>query len=121
MSDRHLRVLLVDDEPDILLLLQAMFSMRGWEIIGKAASGKEALRIADQIVPDVAVVDYMMPGMNGLEVSSELKARHPNTWIILFTAYEVRRPDTVEVVLQKTELTKLQDILDRMAGQLDTT
>ena len=67
---RRLRILLVDDEPDILLLLQAMLSAAAWEVVGKATSGDTALRISTEITPDVAVIDYMMPGMHGFEVCS---------------------------------------------------
>src|SRR4051794_5548765 len=118
MPARHLRVLLVDDEPDILLLLQALLSMRGWEIIGKASGGEDAFRIADQIVPDVAIVDFMMPIMNGLQVADRLKALHPSCRIVLFTAYEVARPESAEHVLQKTDLRGLQDLLDSYAQEL---
>lgn len=120
MADaRRLRILLVDDEPDILLLLQAMLTAPTWEIVGKAASGEAAIRIASHLEPDVAVVDYMMPGMHGMEVAERLKAVHADCEVILFSAYDVA--DDAEVspfvdhFLAKTHVSALGPLLARIA------
>ena len=125
MSGRRLRILLVDDEPDILLLLQAMLTAPTWEIVGKAAGGEDALRVAIHLNPDVAVVDYMMPGMHGMEVAERLKGANPDCTVVLFSAYDVQ--DDAEVssfvdhFLAKTDVGRLSTLLDRIADERGIT
>jgi CheY-like chemotaxis protein len=118
---RRLRILLVDDEPDILLLLQAMLAAPCWEVVGKAADGEAALRIATDLRPDVAVVDYMMPGMHGLDVAEQLKQADADCDVVLFSAYDVRdAADTspfVDWFLPKTDVGRLEALLNRIAEQ----
>ena len=116
---RRLRILLIDDEPDILLLLQAMLTAPSWEIIGKAASGEDALRLATDMTPDVAVVDYMMPGMHGLDVAAGLKTACPTCEVVVFSAFDVEREATaspeVDRFLRKRDASKLEEILREIA------
>src|SRR4051812_45515966 len=64
--DQHvLRVLVVDDAPDIRALLRAMLSERGDVVVLEASGGEEALAVAAAEAPDLAVVDQNMPGMDG--------------------------------------------------------
>lgn len=62
-----MKILLVDDEPDILELLRYNFEKEGFDVI-LANNGEEALHIAEREVPDVIILDIMMPGMDGVEV-----------------------------------------------------
>ncbi len=65
-------VLVVDDDPVIQTLLQVNFEMEGYTVVG-AVDGAEGLERARADLPDVVVLDIMMPKMNGLEVASALK------------------------------------------------
>jgi CheY-like chemotaxis protein len=126
MADvRRLRILLVDDEPDILLLLQAMLTAPTWEIVGKAASGEDAVRIAGHLHPDVAVVDYMMPGMHGMEVAERLKGVHPDCQVVLFSAYDVADDADVspfvDRFLAKTNVSALGPLLEQLGLKLGVT
>lgn len=120
-EDRRLRILLVDDEPDILLLLQAMLTAPSWEVVGKAADGAAALRLATDMRPDVAVVDYMMPGMHGLELAERLKEVDKDCTVVLFSAYDVRdEADSspfADHFLPKTDVTRLEALLNRIAAE----
>jgi YesN/AraC family two-component response regulator len=115
-----MRILLVDDEPDILLLLQTMLSVSSWEVVGKATSGEEALRIAGEIDPDVAIVDYMMPGMQGFEVAAGLKELSPDCDVVIFSAYNVEEQaaanPSVDRFLPKGDIGLLDGVLDTIAG-----
>jgi DNA-binding response OmpR family regulator len=71
-SDPAPRVLIVDDDPVILRLLQVNFRLEGYEV-EIAQRGEEALRIASELSPDVIVLDVMMPGVDGWEVCQRLK------------------------------------------------
>ncbi len=70
--DRKLRVLVVDDEPDILETLEFSLTRRGFDV-DKAADGLEGLDKAKRTPPDFMILDVMLPGCNGYEVSRLLK------------------------------------------------
>ena len=81
------RVLVVDDTDHVRGMLAEMLELDGFEVVGQAASGLEAVGLANQIDPDVVVMDYKMPGMDGLEASKSIKANRPDQAIVLYTAY----------------------------------
>lgn len=87
MVDQPIKVLLVDDEPDILEFLDYNLSRNGFTTI-QAANGKDAVRLADQEVPDLILLDIMMPGMDGVETCYELRRNEKlkNTLIAFLTA-----------------------------------
>ncbi|MGH9129843.1 MAG: response regulator transcription factor [Acidimicrobiales bacterium] len=66
-------VLVVDDDPVIQRLLSVNFEMEGYQVI-VASTGADGIRSARSARPDIVVLDVMMPGMDGLEVASTLKA-----------------------------------------------
>jgi CheY-like chemotaxis protein len=69
------RVLVVDDDPDLLTLVEMQLRHQGHRVL-TAGSGPDALAlVADEGAPDIAVLDVAMPGMNGLALLSELRAR----------------------------------------------
>lgn len=85
-ADRLL-LLVADDDEDILQLLSFRLERAGYEVV-QARSGDEALRLALERVPALAVLDVMMPGLNGFEVTRELRrnAATSTTPVILLTA-----------------------------------
>src|SRR5215475_2498688 len=56
-------------------------------VVGEAQSGDEALRLAAELTPDVALMDLVMPGMDGVETTRQLKAISPRTQVIVLTSY----------------------------------
>src|SRR5437588_8786501 len=86
---RPLRVLLVDDDADVLVMLQAVLTSRTIDVVGLATSGEDAVRVASAIAPDVAVVDYMMPGLTGFETATRLKALRPDCMVVIFSALDL--------------------------------
>jgi DNA-binding response OmpR family regulator len=77
-------VLLVDDEQEFASTLAERLSLRGLRV-RVAAGGGEALDSIAEEVPQVVVLDLMMPGMSGLEVLDRIKASHPDVQVILLT------------------------------------
>jgi DNA-binding NarL/FixJ family response regulator len=86
---KKLRVLLADDHriirDGLRLLIDAQPNMR---VVGEAATGKEALRLAHDLKPDVVVMDLSMPEMSGLQATEQLKAERSETKVIALTAHE---------------------------------
>lgn len=84
--NRELSVLIVDDDAIFRSRLCRAFRDRGWEAAG-AADGEEALRLAKESSPDLAVVDLRMPGMNGLDVVRELHNLDDTTCVLVLTGF----------------------------------
>ena len=83
------RLLLVDDEALIRMGMRAILHGLGYEVVGEAANGQEALDKAAALRPDVVIMDIKMPVMDGLEATRRLMATHPVPVIVL-TAYNER-------------------------------
>jgi two-component system, OmpR family, response regulator len=84
-SMEGIRILLVDDEPHILQFLELGLMNEGYEI-KTAPDGMSAINIAQEFQPHVAILDVMMPGMDGFEVCKMLKKSGSQTSIIMLTA-----------------------------------
>jgi DNA-binding response OmpR family regulator len=78
------RLLMVDDDPSIHELIQAMLAGKNWKA-DSASSGEEALARLDAHSYDVLLADILMPGMDGLELLAQLRARHPATPVVMMT------------------------------------
>src|SRR5205823_11707037 len=79
------RILIVEDEPNMVAGLRDNFEYEGYEVI-TAGDGAEGLGRALNEAPDLVVLDVMMPKMSGLDVCKQLKARRPSMPIIMLTA-----------------------------------
>ncbi len=86
MEPKH-RVLIVDDEPNIVLSLEFLLRQQGYEV-SVARTGEEALAAAEGWRPDLMVLDVMLPGLDGFEVCRRLRERPENAAlkILLLTA-----------------------------------
>jgi DNA-binding NtrC family response regulator len=80
------KILIVDDEPFNLDLLEQELTDRGYSI-ERAGNGAEALKKFESFRPDLILLDYQMPDMNGIDVLKELRSRGHETPIVLVTAY----------------------------------
>lgn len=79
------RVLVVDDDPAVTSVLKRGLAYEGFAV-DTAASGEEALALARQRLPDLVILDIMMPGLDGLEVLRRLRAADPQLPILMLTA-----------------------------------
>src|SRR3990172_1702371 len=85
-GDRHSKVLVVDDEPDVLDLITECLSLAGYHVL-PARDGQEALWIFEREHPALIITDLSMPGMDGLELAKAVKAVSPQTEILILTAH----------------------------------
>jgi two-component system response regulator DevR len=84
----RLRILLVDDHEVVRLGVRALIERQpGMEVIGEAATVREAVLQAEKLMPDVVVLDVRLPGGEGLEACRQIKAQRPETRIIILTSF----------------------------------
>ena len=103
------RVVVVDDTDHVRRMVVDMLEIDGFEVVGQAGSGMEAFDVAVETQPDVVVMDYQMPHMDGLTAAAKIRAERPSQAIILYSAYldrevEQRARDAgVAVCVEKVE------------------
>jgi two-component system, chemotaxis family, chemotaxis protein CheY len=80
------KVLIVDDAAFMRLSLRIMLERNGFEIIGEAVNGKEAIYKYFTLKPDLVTMDITMPEMDGVQALTEIKKKDPNAKIIMISA-----------------------------------
>jgi CheY-like chemotaxis protein len=110
-SDGAPRVLIVDDEVDMRHALSLLVESHGFEIVGEAGTGVEAIDLASQDPPDVIVLDYMMPEMDGAEAAQRLRSIAPKAKIIAFSAILTDKPDWADAYLNKDRISQIASVI----------
>ena len=85
-SKRKVRLLLVDDHPVVRRgILTALGKRRRFEVVGEAANGKEAVRKARELAPDIVLMDLYMPQMDGMEATGRLRKEVPKARVLILS------------------------------------
>jgi two-component system response regulator NreC len=120
------RILLADDHPVVRHGVRSLLQAEPeFSVIGEASDGIEALQLVERLLPDVLVVDLMIPGLNGLEVTRQVRQRSPQTRIIVLSMHanepyvlEALKNGAAGYVLKDTSGTDLiQAVRQVIAGQ----
>src|SRR5215831_14404458 len=83
------RILIADDHEVVRFGLRAILEAHeGWEVVAEACDGKEAIAKAVETSPDVAIIDYSLPMMNGVEATRQIRARVPTAEVLIFTMHD---------------------------------
>jgi CheY-like chemotaxis protein len=116
-------VLIVDDSDSVRIAVRALFEAEpGFSVVGEAVNGMDAINKADELAPDLIVLDLSMPIMNGLEAAETLKLNSPSTPIFILTAHggpevdRAARAAGVDAVFSKGG-----DDMDKMIARARTT
>ena len=121
-----IRVLLVDDVVDVRRLVRTSLRVRGgFEVVGEAADGGEAVRLAEDLRPDVAVLDLGLPDIAGQEVLTRVRESSPETKVVVFSGLETVDRGWIDAhaagfVLKDADLGYLVDLLEAVVQPGDT-
>lgn len=92
----HKRLLLIDDDPNLILLVKDYLEFRGYEVI-TAENGREALEVLEQEIPDMIICDVMMPEMDGYAFVNQVRQEERTSWIpILFLSAKGQSGDKIK-------------------------
>jgi two-component system chemotaxis response regulator CheY len=80
------RVLIVDDAVVMRMMIKGILSKNGYEIVGEAQNGAEAVEKYRALTPDLVTMDMVMPEMDGISAVKEIVANHPDARIIMCTS-----------------------------------
>jgi DNA-binding NarL/FixJ family response regulator len=84
-----LRILVADHHEVVRVGLKSILERHeGWQIVAEADNGRDAITQAAKVNPDVAIIDSALPVINGVEVARQIRARSPETEVLIFSAYE---------------------------------
>lgn len=98
-SQLPIRVMIVDDHTVVRSGLGAfIMAFDDLELVGEAGSGEEAVRLVDRVMPDVILMDLVMPGMDGAEATRAIRAGRPDVQVIALTSF--KEDDLVQGVMQ---------------------
>jgi len=116
-------ILVVDDHEVVRQGIRAYLSAQpGFEVTGEAGSGAEAVRLAGELVPDVVLMDLLMPGMDGIEATRQVRKISPHTQVVVLTSFHedehifpVLRAGAVSYLLKDVKMEELAEAVRRAA------
>lgn len=118
------RFLIVDDNEIVRRGLRGILQTNPeWEVCGEAADGVAALELLEKSRPDMVILDFQMPGINGLETARRMLAISPNLPILLFTQHaspdlEKHSKDVgIRAMVSKTETLSMIEIIEAMINE----
>ena len=86
---KSLRILLADDHELLRQGLRTLIEHQsGWQVCGEATTGREAVAKARELKPDIVVMDFTMPELNGMEATRQIRAALPRTQVLILTMHE---------------------------------
>lgn len=111
------RVLIVDDDRMLRALVRTLCELEGFDVVGEAGDGVEALDLAAQERPDLVILDYFMPRLDGEATSDALRLLVPQARILAFSAGLVQTPQWADAFLQKDRIDSVTRELRRLTAE----
>ena len=122
------RIILVDDEEEVRksIIKKIDWNAAGFQVVGDAENGEEALEKIEALEPDVVLTDIRMPYMDGLTLAEKVRQRYPSTKIVIFSGYDdfeyakqAIKLNVTEYILKPVNVEELTAILKRIKANLD--
>ena len=120
-SKKKVRILVADDNPSVRRYLRGILEQQeGWRVCDEARTGKEVIEHFEEVHPDLVLLDFQMPELNGLEVARAISKLSPHTPILLVTLYlspqladEAKRAG-IRGTCAKTEISSVVDAVSAL-------
>ena len=104
-------VLIVDDDEEIRHVLRLLCETEGFDVVGEAANGVEAVPLALKYQPDFVILDYLLPRLDGSGAAEILRTITPNSKIVAFSAILNDQPTWADAYLNKDRVGELMPLL----------
>jgi CheY-like chemotaxis protein len=111
-------ILICDDDPDIRLLYREVMEATG-AVVLEAADGRDCLRLADSVQPDLVLLDLILPGLSGLDVLTELRQLHPLTPVVIMSGALSGEQRERSLELGAAESVEKLDLVARIPALVD--
>jgi DNA-binding NarL/FixJ family response regulator len=116
-------IIIVDDHEVVRNGIRAFLeTLPEFQVVGEAASGEETIRLVADLIPDVVLMDLIMPGMDGIETTREVKKISPRTQVVVLTSYHedehifpALKAGAISYILKDMKMEKLTEALQRAA------
>jgi DNA-binding NarL/FixJ family response regulator len=117
------RFLIVDDSESVRKGLRTLIQTHSaWQVCGEAADGAEAVRLLRDLRPDLVILDFLMPGMNGLETARQMRKIAPNIPIVMFTQHASRELEQhayeagIRSMISKSDAFAMVEKIEKLLG-----
>jgi CheY-like chemotaxis protein len=105
------RILVVDDYEEMRFALVSLFESEGFDVVGEAANGSEAVWRAGEDQPDVIILDFRMPGLSAEQTANVLRHVAPEARIVVFSGYLEDEPKWADAYMSKDQISELPDLV----------
>ena len=110
------RILVVDDYEEMRFALVSLFESEGFEVVGEAANGSEAVWRAGEDQPDIIILDFRMPGLSAEQTANVLRHVAPEARIVVFSGYLEDEPTWADAYLPKDRISELPALVRKMVS-----
>jgi two-component system chemotaxis response regulator CheY len=125
MARRRISIVIVDDNDMMRSLLRGMLRGEEYDVVGEARNGLAAVDMVERLKPDIVCMDVVMPEKNGIEALCEIKARQPETEVVMVTGNA--DPGTVQesiqngaggFIIKPFNAARVLDTLEKVSGRV---
>jgi two-component system chemotaxis response regulator CheY len=117
------RLLVVDDALFMRKMICGVAAEAGWQVVGEAGDGAEAVALYDRLRPDLVTMDLVMPVMGGLEALRQIRARDPQAQVVVVTALDQKqalmdsiRDGAIDFIVKPFERQRVLNLLNKLGG-----
>lgn len=118
---KSISILIVDDHEVVRNGMRSYLeTLPDFTVVGEAASGEEAVTLVSELIPDIVLMDLIMPGMDGIETTRRVKQVSPRTQVVVLTSYHedihifpALKAGAISYILKDMKMEKLADVLHR--------
>src|SRR5512141_2049595 len=125
---KSISIIIVDDHEVVRNGMRSYLeTLSDFSVVGEAASGEEAIELVSELIPDIVLMDLIMPGMDGIETTRRIKQISPRTQVVVLTSYHedihifpALKAGAISYILKDMKMEKLVEAL-RRAAQKEVT